>query len=142
MRKEEIWSIQKDIEINRVIGEILSKAKTSVCFITTEVGLVIFNKEFGKVLDELAEKKVQIRIEVPVDSSNASFVRELRYVYQVKNLQVTVPMLLVIVDENKLLLASLKTDDQQTKSNRGVGLFSQDGNLSAYIFSLLGFDRQ
>jgi len=139
MRKEEVWSIQEDIEVSRVTGEMLSKAKTSVCVVTTEMGLVMFYKKFGKVLDELAEKGVEIRIKVPVNSSNTSFMHELRYVYQVTNLQVTVPILLVIVDENKLLLTSVKGGDQQIFSGKGVGLFSQDGNLSAFIFTLLGF---
>ena len=142
MRKEEVWSIQEGNEITRVTGEILSKAKASVCVVTTEMGLVMFYKNFGKVLDELAEKGVEIHIKVPVGSSNTAFVHELRYVYQVNNLQVPVPIFLLIVDENKSLLANLRTDDQKAGSDKEFGLFSQDGTLSSYIFTLLGFDKQ
>jgi DNA-binding response OmpR family regulator len=141
MRKEEVWSIQESNEITRVTGEILSKAKASVCVVTTKMGLVMFYKNFGKVLDELAEKGVKIHIKVPVGPSNTSFVHELRYVYQVTNLQVPVPVFLLIVDENKLLMANLRTGDQKTSSDTAFGLFSQDGTLSSNIFTLLGFDK-
>jgi DNA-binding response OmpR family regulator len=141
MRKEEVWSIQEGNEITRVTGEILSKAKVSVCVVTTEMGLVMFYKNFGKVLDELAEKGVEIHIKVPVGSCNTSFVHELRYVYQVTNLQVPVPIFLLVVDDNKLLLANLRTDNQKNSSDIAFGLFSQDGTLSSNIFNLLGFPK-
>jgi DNA-binding response OmpR family regulator len=141
MRKEEIWSIQEDTEIRRVTGEILSKAKASVCVVTTEMGLVMFYRNFGKLLDELAEKGIEIHIKVPVGPSNNSFVHELRYVYQVTNFQVTVPIFLLIVDENKLLITNLRTGEQKTSSDVEFGVFSQDGTLSYSIFSLLGFDK-
>jgi DNA-binding response OmpR family regulator len=141
MRKEEIWSIQDNSEITRVTGEILSKAKASVCVVTTEMGLVMFYKNFGKILDKLAEKGVEIHIKVPVGSSNTSFINELKYVYQVTNFQVAVPIFLLIVDENKLLITNLRTGDQKTSSGVEFGVFSQDGTLSYSIFSLLGFDK-
>jgi DNA-binding response OmpR family regulator len=141
MRKEEVWSIQEDTEITRVTSEILNKAKASVCVVTTEMGLVMFYRNFGKLLDKLAEKGVEIHIKVPVGSSNTSFVHELRYVYQVTNFQVTVPIFLLIVDENKLLITNLRTGDQKTSSNAEFGVFSQNGTLSASIFNLLGFDK-
>ena len=142
MRKEEVWSIQDGNEITRVTIEMLSKAKVSVCVITTENGLVMFYRSFGKVLDALAENGVKIHIRVPVGSCNASFVHELKYVYKVSNLQVPIPIFLLVVDENKLLLANLRTDDQKTGSDIEFGLFSQDGTLSSNIFNLLGFDKQ
>jgi sugar-specific transcriptional regulator TrmB len=141
MRKEAIWSIQEDMEITRVTGEILSKAKASVCVVTTEMGLVMFYKNFGKLLDKLAEKGVEIHIKVPVGSSNTSFINELKYVYQVTNFQVAVPIFLLIVDENKLLITNLRAGDQKTSSDVEFGVFSQDGTLSYGIFNLLGFGK-
>lgn len=141
MKKEEVWSIQEDTEITRVTGEILHKAKASVCVVTTEMGLVMFYRNFGNLLDKLAEKGVKIHIKVPVGPSNTSFVHELRCVYQVTNFQVTVPIFLVIVDENKLLMTNLRIGDQKTSSNVEFGVFSQDGTLSSSIFNLLGFDK-
>ncbi len=141
MRKEEVWSIHEDAEITRVTGEILSKAKTSVCVVTTEKGLVMFCKNFNKILDELAGKGVEIQIKVPVDSCNSSFVHELSYMYKVTNLQITMPIFLLIVDQNKLLMTDLRKDDQKISSKTEFGLFSQDGTLSSHVVSLLGFDK-
>lgn len=137
MKKEDVWSIQESSEITRVTGEILSKAKASVCVVTTETGLVTFCKNFGKVLDDLAENGVKIRIKAPIVPSNTSFVHELRYVYKVENLQVSAPIFLLIVDETKLLLANSKTDG----SDKEFGVFSQDGTLSANIFKMLDFEK-
>ena len=142
MRKEEVWSIQEDSEIARMTGEILAKAKVSVSIVTTEMGLIIFYKNFGKVLDDLAESGVKIRIKIPIVASNTSFVNELRYVYQVENLQVAFPIFLLIVDENKLLLSNLKTYEQKTGSDQEFGLFSKEGALSSYLFDLLGFNKE
>ncbi len=141
MKREEVWSIQEGSEITRMTGEILSKAKISVSIVTTEMGLIILHKNFGRVLDELAESGVEIRIKVPIVASNTSFVHELKYVYHVENLQVTFPIFMLIVDKNKLLLSNLKTNEQKTGSDQEFGLFSQDGDLSSYIFALLGFNR-
>jgi DNA-binding response OmpR family regulator len=142
MSKEEVWSIQEEAEIIRVTGEILSKAKFSVCVVTTEIGLIDFCKTFNKILDDLCDKGIEIRIKVPICASNNSFVRDLRNVYQVENLQVVTPIFLLIVDKNKLLLSNLKTDDQKNGLNQNFGLFSQDGILSSNIFALLGFENR
>jgi CheY-like chemotaxis protein/sugar-specific transcriptional regulator TrmB len=141
IRKETVWLIQGDKEIARVTGELLSKAKVSVCVVTIQKGLVLFYKNFGKVLDELAERGVKIHIKVPIGSSDTRFVHELRFGWQVANMPVAVPVFLMIVDKNKLLMSNLRTDDQETSSDKEFGVVSQDGTLSSYIFALLCFDK-
>ena len=126
----------------QVARGILSEAKAHVYIVTTEVGLINFHKNFGKEFDELAEKGVEIRIKVPIGSSNTGFVNELRYVYTVENMQVTFPILLLIVDGNKLLITNLRTGDQKSGLDNEIGLFSENGRFSSYIFSLMGFDKQ
>ncbi len=142
IRKEEVWSIQEGEEITGRTGEILSRAKISVYLITTEMGLVLFYKNFGKVLDDLAEKGVKIRIKVPVGPSNTNFVNELRYAYKVENMQVTVPIFLMIADEKEMLLANLRTDDSKTVPDKEFGLFFQGGTLCSFFSQLLGFSKQ
>jgi sugar-specific transcriptional regulator TrmB/CheY-like chemotaxis protein len=141
MQKEDVWSIEQAEEIALLTSEILSNAKVSVCLVTTEIGLVFFHKNYGKILDDLAEKGVTIQIKVPIESSNKSFVHELKYVYKVENMQVTVPIFLLIVDKNNLLLASLRKDDHKTFWDKELMLFSQGGTLSSFVASLMGFDK-
>jgi sugar-specific transcriptional regulator TrmB len=142
IRKEEVWSIEGHDEITRRTSEMLSKAKTSVYAITTERGLVLFHKNFRKLLDDLAEKGVEIRIKVPIGSSNTSFARELSYAYKMENVQVTFPIFFLCVDENESLLAQLRTEDFKTDSDMDIGLFSQSRNLSFFFSSLLQFDKR
>ena len=141
IRKEEVWLIQGDKDIARVTGELLSKATVSVCVVTIQKGLALFSKNFGKVLDELANRGVKVHIKVPIGSSNIKFVHELRYVGQVTKLPVAVPVFLMIVDGNKLLISNFRTDDQENSSDKEFGLVSQDRTLSSYIIALLGFDK-
>jgi sugar-specific transcriptional regulator TrmB/CheY-like chemotaxis protein len=140
-RKEEIWSVQGRDEIKQRTSEMLSRANTHVYAITTERGLVLFYKDFRKILDVLAEKGVEIRINVAIGSSSKNFVRELRYAYKVENTPVTVPVFFLCVDEKELLLARLRTDDFQTDSDNDVALFSQSETLCSFFSSLLHFDK-
>lgn len=140
-RKEEVWSIQGRNEIKQRTSEMLSRANAHVCAITTERGLILFYKDFSKMLDDLAEKGVEIRINVAIGSSSKSFVRELRYAYKMVNTPVTVPVFFLCVDENELLLARLETDDFKTDSDNDVALFSQSETLCSFFSSLLHFDK-
>jgi sugar-specific transcriptional regulator TrmB len=140
-RKEEVWSIQGHDEIKQRTCEMLSRAKAHVYAITTERGMVLFHKDFSKMLDDLAEKGVEIRINFAIGSSDKSFARELRYAYKVENTPVTVPVFFLCVDENELLLARLRTDDFKTDSDNEVALFSQSKTLCSFFSSLLHFDK-
>lgn len=137
VRKEEVWSIREGEEITRKTSEILSKAKTSVCVLTTEMGLVLFYKNFGKILDELAAKSVEIRIKVPTESTNIKFIHELKYAYKVENTPVEVPIFVMIVDDNELLLDSLKTDDSKTVSTQEYGLLCRGKTICSFLSELL-----
>jgi DNA-binding response OmpR family regulator len=142
MRKEEVWSIRGTEEITERTGEILTRAKSSVCVLTTETGLVLFYKNFDKVLDDLAEKGVEIRIKVPVESSNANFVHELKYAYKVESTPVAVPIFLMIVDENELLMASLETEESKTVSTQEFGLLCKGRTIISFLSKLLFFSKQ
>lgn len=137
VRKEEVWSIQGSEEIKRKTGEILSKSKKSVCVITTEMGLLLFYRNFMKVLDDLAEKGVEIRIKVPIESSNTNFLNELRYAYKVENMQVATSIFLLVVDKNELLLTIVRTEDSRTLSDKESGLFCQGETLVSFVSELL-----
>jgi sugar-specific transcriptional regulator TrmB/CheY-like chemotaxis protein len=140
-RKEEVWSLQGRDEIKHRASEMLSRAKTSVHALTPESGLIRFYRDFSKMLDNLAEKGVEIRISATIGSSIKSFVRELRYAYKVENTPVTVPIFFLCVDENELLLARLRTDDFRTDSNRDVALYSRSEALCSFFSSLLRSDK-
>lgn len=142
IQKEDVWSIQGCDEIMRRASEMLSKAKTSVCAVTTEMGLVLFYKNLRKALDDLAEKGVRIQIKATLGPTNASLARELSYVYEVENVPVATPILSLCVDKNELLLAQLKTDNSGTESVKDVGLFSRSRNLCLFFSSLLRVSKQ
>jgi len=141
LKREDVWSVQDREEVRRISGEILYRAKSAVYLLTTEAGLFLFIKNFGKVLDNLTEKGVQIRIKVPVESSNANFVRELKNEFKIENTQVPAPLCLLIVDENNLILTNLKTNDSKDSSEGTLAVFSQSETLVSLISGLTGFQN-
>jgi DNA-binding response OmpR family regulator len=141
LKREEVWSVQDEEEIRRICGEILYKAKSTVYLLTTEAGLFLFIKNFGKVLDNLTENGVKVRIKVPIELSNKNFIRELRNEFEVENTQVPVPLSLLIVDENNLVLTNLRTNDSKNGPKRDFAIFSQSETLVSLISDLIGFHK-
>lgn len=142
MQKEDVWSIQGCDEIMRRAGEMLSKANTSVCAVTTGTGLVLLYKNFRKTLDDLAEKGVEVQIKVPFGPSSSGLAHELSYVYKIENAPVAIPIFSLLVDEKESLLAQLKTSDLGTEGVMNVGLFSRGEKPCLFFSSLLNSSKQ
>jgi sugar-specific transcriptional regulator TrmB len=142
MKKEEVWSIHESEETNRLTSEVLSKARTSVKIITTETGLIQFNRNFGKILDDLNEKGIEIQIRTPIESTNTPFMNDLKQVYKIENTQTPVSVTIIVVDEIKLLLSNLGTDDPKRGSEKEVGLFAQGETIAGYLTAILGFNKK
>lgn len=141
IKKEEVWSIPSNQEIAKRTEEILAKAHNSVSLITTENGLALFIRNFGRTLDELAAKGVKIHIKVPIGPTNQNFVNELKYVYKVEHAHIPVPIIFLTVDENEALLSTLKTDEHKSTANENLGLFLNGEKLIAYFYELFSIKK-
>jgi len=139
--KEEVWSIHGRDEIKQRAREMLSRARSSVYVLTPEYGLILLYRNFGRMLDDLAEKGVKIQICTAIGASNRSFARELRYTYKVENTPVTAPIFFLCVDGDELILVRLRTGDVETGSDEDVALFSRSPALCAFFSSILRFDK-
>ena len=133
----EIWIIRRRSEILRRIREMLCRAERSVNVITTEKGLILFYKAFHKLLDKLVEDGVKVRTKAPISSYNGSLARELKYVCQVRHVDVRFPVLFLCVDDRELLLVELRPDSFSIDSGEDVGVFSRNPTLCALISLML-----
>jgi len=135
-RKEEVWIVHGRSEVLRKVKEMLSSARKSVILTAKENGFIWVYKSFGKLLDKLVEKGVDVQVETPVNSHNGSLVRELNHVYKVKHLKVASPFLYLCVDSKALFLAMLKGDNAG-ESERSYGVYCNNKALCELISLLL-----
>jgi len=107
-RKEEVWIVQGKSEILSKVREILSRTRKSVTVVTGEKGFLLFYKTFGKLLDKLVENGVNVQIRTPINSYNGSLARELRYMCNVKHVNIGSPLLYLHADDQIFFLARLE----------------------------------
>jgi len=69
-------------------------------------------------------------------------VRDLRILYEVENTQVTIPIFLLIVDEKKIILASVRLYESNKVLYNAGALFSQVGTVGPFISALMGFNKK
>jgi len=137
-QKEEIWVIQRRSEILKKVGEMLSRAERSVNIATTENGLILLCRECNKFLDKLTEKKdLKVEIAAPVIIHNQYTVQELRYVFEVKDVEIRPSTFFLCVDDHECLLANFIPDDSNTFSDKDMAIFSQNLILCSLISGLI-----
>ena len=136
-QKEEVWIIRGRSEILQKVREMLSRAERVVNITTTENGLILLYKACNRLFDELAERGVKVRIVAPVGSSDQNAVQELRYVCEIKHLNICSSTLYVCVDDCEILLANLIPDDFSAISDKDVGAFTKNPILCALMSRLL-----
>ncbi len=136
-QKEDMWIIQGRHGILRRIREMLSGAEESVDVTTTENGLILFYKAVNKLLDKLEAKGVKIRIGAPISFHNESLAQELKYVCEIKNVNVDLPILFLQVDDHECLFIKLTPDDFNTDSGEDIGVFSENEILGRMVSLLL-----
>ncbi|KYH40989.1 MAG: TrmB family transcriptional regulator [Candidatus Bathyarchaeota archaeon B26-2] len=140
LRRSNLWVVLGRNEILQKVSRMLTRANKIVELVTTEDGLVLIHKFYGRVLDDLAGKGVEVRIFTQRSSRNQSLIRELCYVYKVRQLDVPPSILYVNVDDSRFLLASL-TGDASKRRNSDIGVFMENPILCNLIFRLLRIGR-
>jgi DNA-binding response OmpR family regulator len=130
IQREDIWVIEGAESIQKRIAEFLAKAKKSVYLSTNEAGLICFYKFYYKVLDQLSVKGVKIHMCVP-QTGKKSFLKELRYAYNVKDTPNPQPLLYLVVDNTDFLLTNIA--NKKFDSEKELCIFGQSQDM-VYLF--------
>jgi sugar-specific transcriptional regulator TrmB len=130
IQREDIWVINGEESIQKRVSELLLQAKTSVYLSTNEDGLTQFYKKYYKVLDQLSVKGVKVQICIP-KTGKKSFLKELKYAYNIKDTPNLLPLLFVVVDDSDFVLTNFvnKTLD----SEKEICLYAQSQEM-VYLF--------
>lgn len=106
-QKKLVWFLDQDHDIKGKCNEIIRQSEVSLTIVTTEDGLEILFNAAHRLLDEMLENGVEIKLYSPLDPRVNPLARELSYIYQVKKVAVNTPILFINSDNERFILAKL-----------------------------------
>lgn len=140
LREKVIWYMDDGNEIMRKCKEIVKKSSQTVTILSGNDGIPILFNSTHRVLDELREQGVRVKLQSPVDPKTSFLAKELSYVLEVERLDVDTPVLLIISDEKQFILSKLAKNDEEVFES---AVFSDDPTLLSMLSLLLkGQDKE
>ena len=135
-----VWYLDQDSEIMRKCKDILSLSKQFVTILACADGLSKLFNYAHKVLDDLYEQGVDVKLYSPLDPKTSPLARELSYLFDVEKVEVTTPLLFIDSDHMRFLLAKIKKHVEVKVSESAI--FSDDPTLLSMISLLLMDDKK
>ena len=139
-QKKIVWYLNNDSDIIRNCKEIIGKSKETVTILANDDGLSLLFNFTHRLLDELRDKGVEVKLYSPLDPKTNPLARELSYLFDVKKVEVVTPMLFIDSDHRQFLLAKIaeRGDNKHLES----AIFSDDPTLLQMISLLLKDEKR
>ncbi len=135
-QKKLVWFLEKGDDIKAKCSEVLRQSREELSIITTGDGLEVVFNSAHRLLDEIHEKGVEIKIYSPLDPKANSLARELSYIFEVKKVEVLTPILFINSDNSRFLLSKLAPRGSELPFESAI--FSEDKDLLRLLHLLLG----
>jgi len=133
--KKLIWFLDKEHNIKGKCNEIIRQSEEELNILTTEDGLEILFNAAHRLLDEMLESGVEIKLYSPLDPKVNPLARELSYIYQVKQVEVETPILFINSDNKRFILAKLAPRGAEKPIESAM--FTEDKDLLDLVHLLL-----
>jgi sugar-specific transcriptional regulator TrmB len=134
-KKKLVWFLEKTLDIKGKCNEIIRQSEESLTIVTTDDGLEILFNAAHRLLDEMLENGVEIKLYSPLDPRVNPLARELSYIYQVKKVEVNTPILFINSDNKRFILAKLAPRGSEKPFESAI--FAEDMELLDLICLLL-----
>jgi sugar-specific transcriptional regulator TrmB len=134
-QKKLIWFMDKNHNIKGKCNEIIRQSEEDVNILTTEDGLEVLFNAAHRLLDEMQESGVEIKLYSPLDPKTNPLARELSYIYQVKQVEVETPIMFVNSDNKRFILAKLAPRGSEKPFESAM--FTEDKELLDLVHLLL-----
>jgi sugar-specific transcriptional regulator TrmB len=134
-KKKLIWFLEQDLDIKGKCNEIIRQSEESLTIVTTDDGLEILFNAAHRLLDEMLENGVEIKLYSPLDPRVNPLARELSYIYQVKKIEVNTPIMFINSDNKRFILAKLTPRGSENPFKSAM--FTEDMELLDLICLLL-----
>ena len=134
-KKKLVWFLEQELDIKGKCNEIIRQSEESLTIVTTDDGLEILFNAAHRLLDEMLENGVEIKLYSPLDPRVNPLARELSYIYQVKKVAVNTPIMFINSDNKRFILAKLAP--RGTENPFESAMFTEDIELLDLICLLL-----
>ena len=134
-KKKLVWFLEQEDDIKAKCNEIIRQSQEELSIITTEDGLEIRFNSAHRLLDEIQENGVEIKLYSPLDPKSNPLARELSYIFQVKKVEVKTPVMFINSDNQRFLLARLAPRGSEHPFESGM--FTEDNDLLGLLHLLL-----
>lgn len=130
-QQKTLWYLDSDDDIIGKFHEIVSQAKKTLDVVASADGLTLFFNSAPNLLDHMQNIGVDVRIFSPLDPKANPLARELSYLFDVKKVDISSPLLFVDSDHQSFILA--KVTDINGDDPLEAAVFSNDENLLSIL---------
>jgi sugar-specific transcriptional regulator TrmB len=134
-QQKTLWYIDSDDDIIGKFHEIVRQAKETLEVVASADGLTLFFNSAPNLLDQMQNIGVDVRIFSPLDPKANPLARELSYLFDVRKVDISSPLLFVDSDHKSFILA--KVTDINGDDPLEAAVFSNDENLLAIIHLII-----
>lgn len=134
-RKKLLWYLDVDDDIKGKCNEIIRQSQEELIILTNEDGLGVLFNSAHRLLDDMQEGGVEVKLYSPLDPKHNALARELAYIYQVKQVDVETPLLFINSDNRRFLLAKVAPNGGERPFESAI--FSDDQVLLKLVSLLL-----
>lgn len=139
-REKVVWYLNEESDIMGKCKEIIGQSKHAVVILTNADGLSLLFNSAHRLLDELNERGIDVKLYSPLDPKTNPLARELSYIFEVERVDVATPVLFLDSDHRQFLLAKIAKpgDERRLKS----AIFSDDPTILSMVSLLLMDDKK
>lgn len=134
-QKKLIWYLNENDEIKGKCSEIIRQSEEELIILTNEDGLGVLFNLAHRLLDEVQEEGVEVKLYSPLDPKHNPLARELSYIFQVKQVEVETPLLFINSDHKRFLLAKIAPQINEAPFESAI--FSDDATLLQLVSLLV-----
>ena len=138
-KKKIVWFIDKDDDIIGKCHEMIGQSEETLDILTSADGLSLLFNSAPRLLDKMKEEGVEVRLCSPLNPRTNPLARELSYLFEVRKVEVSTPILFIDSDHRRFVLAKL--DEQDMTAAIEFAVFSDDPTILS-LMSLLRVDMK
>jgi sugar-specific transcriptional regulator TrmB len=117
-KKKIVWYIDCEDDITGKCHEIINQTKRGLTIITSADGLALLFNSAPRLLDQLHEQGFKVELNSPLDPRTNPLARELSYLFKVKKLNISTPVLFIDSDHERFVLARMAKPGGRAPSNQ------------------------
>jgi len=131
-----LWHIDDEDDIITKSHEIIAQSQEVLEVLTDGDGLALLFRSSPNLLDRVKGRGVDVRIYSSLNPRTNPLARELSYVFEVRMVDLTTPLLFIDSDRRRFLLAKVANNDNQESLESAI--FSDDVSILDLLSLLTG----